>query len=109
MSNPVEVSFVPSLVADMTEVTIPRDGPAMVTATAYGFSADANVTFVIDAGTDFESSDDGSTLTLTRVRLVKWWHTLPMVQLKLLRSRYHLCQRLLNWFQMPLIIWLKFQ
>ena len=66
MSNAVEISFVPSLVADMTEVTIPRDGPAMVTATAYGFSADADVNFIVTAGTDVISSDDGSTLTLTK-------------------------------------------
>ena len=66
MSNAVEVSFVPSLATDMTEVTIPRDGPAMVTATAYGFPADAEVNFVVTAGTDVVSSDDGSTLTLTK-------------------------------------------
>ncbi len=66
VSNAVEITFVPSLVADMTEVTIPRDGPAMITATAYGFSADANVNFIVTAGTDVVSSDDGSTLTLTK-------------------------------------------
>ena len=66
MSNSIEVSFVPSLVTDMTEVTIPRDGSAMATATAHGFPADADVNFVVTAGTDVVSSDDGSMLTLTK-------------------------------------------
>ena len=65
MSNAVEVSFVPSMGTEMTEVTIPRDGSATATIMAFGFSEGADITFSITGGAGFEALDDGVSWVVT--------------------------------------------
>ena len=88
---------------------IPRGESATAMFTTTGFPEGANIKFTVTASTDVQSSDDGSTLTVTSgtpgdvtVVATDGTEQLP-------RARLHLCQHLLNWFRMPLMIRLLFQ
>ena len=66
MSESVTIAFVPSLYVEMEEVEVPLDGsPATAVVSTVGFPPGATITFNTTSNTDIQSSDDGSTLTVT--------------------------------------------
>ena len=66
MSNSVVVSFVPTLHTEMDVVEVPLDGsPATAVISTVGFPPGATITFNTSSNIDIQSSDDGSTLTVT--------------------------------------------
>ena len=66
VSASVGVSFVPSLHTEMDVVEVPLDGsPATAVISTVGFPPGATITFNTSSNIDIQSSDDGSTLTVT--------------------------------------------
>ena len=66
MSESVTIAFVPSLYVEMEEVEVPLDGsPATAVISTVGFPPGAEIKFNTFSNTDIQSSDDGSTLTVT--------------------------------------------
>ena len=70
-ATPVTIEFteevVPTLMADMSILTIPRGGTAVATVTAMNFDEGATITFAVTAegSAMIEHSSDGATLTVT--------------------------------------------